>query len=304
MESFLEGMLDYRSDGSKSDNQSHFASRMRTQETAWPEVKPMAWQILARLDQHVSVSTLIGGNRDAVLLYHSVGGIAGAEYDWNLTEQQFQKQMRLVSNQFEPVPLSELTEPDPDRKRVAVTFDDGFRNFAETAAPILKAFQVPATVFVCPAFIGDENIEQIRDRHNLGQDAKNIVMTESQIEEIAHDDLFTLGNHTTNHLNLSEVNDQATIVEEIVGGKQSLESRFGVTVDQFSYPYGKVDARAATVIEKSHEIIVTSEPSLLDTPLDLYEIPRIDACQPFPTLRFEMTDLGDYFRRLHRRLPA
>ena len=36
-----------------------------------------------------------------------------------------------------------------DRPRVALMFDDGFRNNAEVVAPILRAHQVPASFFVC-----------------------------------------------------------------------------------------------------------------------------------------------------------
>ncbi len=47
------------------------------------------------------------------------------------------------------VPLADLfAEPDAPGRRVAVTFDDGYRNFLTHALPMLAAARVPATLYV------------------------------------------------------------------------------------------------------------------------------------------------------------
>lgn len=273
--------------------------------SGWPERRPAAWRLLARLDERVGVSRLFGGNRDAILLYHSVGGIPGADYDWNLTESEFRDQIEMVSERFEPVDLAELMDgqnANVDTKRVAVTFDDGFRNIAEVAMPVLREFDVPATVFVCPEFLGNANLDVFRDRHNLGSEVHDVVLTEAQVREIAASDLFSVGNHTATHVRLSSLDTRRAVVAEIIGAKERLEDMTGGAIGRFSYPYGGYDARAAAVIAESHALAVTSEPGLVEPSPDPYRFPRIDACLPLDCLRFETTDLGDQLRRTARRL--
>jgi peptidoglycan/xylan/chitin deacetylase (PgdA/CDA1 family) len=274
----------------------------------WPEGRPAAWRLLARLDRSLRFSRLFGTDRDAILLYHSIGGIPGADYDWNLTRAEFREQIELVSDLFEPVDLSEMVNgrdvngSDTDSKRVAVTFDDGFRSFYEVAVPVLREFDVPATVFVCPAFFADANLDVFRERHDLGPNAHDFGLTSSQVREIATTDLFSVGNHTATHARLSDLDTREATAEEVLGAKERLEAVTHKPVDRFSYPYGGYDARAADIVAESHTLAVTSEPGLVTQSTSPYQLPRIDACLPLDLLRFETTDLGDRLRRSARRL--
>ena len=51
------------------------------------------------------------------------------------------------------VPLSEVVAAEGgDRRRIAVTLDDGFRDNSRHALPIFQRHSVPFTIFVCPGF--------------------------------------------------------------------------------------------------------------------------------------------------------
>lgn len=56
--------------------------------------------------------------------------------------------------------LLPLVEGGPDwqgkssRPRVAITFDDGWKDTAEIASPLLNKYDIPAAVFVCPGLAG------------------------------------------------------------------------------------------------------------------------------------------------------
>ncbi|ELZ17695.1 xylanase/chitin deacetylase [Natrinema limicola JCM 13563] len=132
--------------------------------------------------------------------------------------------------------------------------------------------------------------------------AHNVIMSDSQIQALADDPLFALGNHTSTHPNLKTVTDENQRREEIVGGKQAIEDRFGVTVDRFAYPYGKFDDTAARIVAETHDIAVASEPSLIGLDRDAYRLPRIDGCQPASVLCFEMSDISHRLRMLMRRI--
>lgn len=265
-----------------------------------PTTKPKPWRVLAALSQMSGFSRLVDGHCDVVLMYHSVGGVPGAEYAYDLPKEVFREQIRRFTERHEPVDLPELVETDTKHKRFAVTFDDGFRNVAEVAVPILREFGVPATVFLCPAFIGDADADLLRDRHNLNPGVHDVVMTDAQVREAVDNELLAIGNHTASHPDLTSLSNRDAIEAEIIGGKQELEARYGVSVDRFSYPYGRFDSRAAAVVEASHEYGVTSEPTLLRAGTNPRRIPRIDACRPDHVLQFETTDFGDALKRLHR----
>lgn len=276
---------------------------LRASGVDWPEPRPLPWQALARVDWHFGFSGLFEGSCDVVVLYHSVGGVPGIDYRWDLPEPTFREQIRTFDRRYEIVDLETLvTEPDADTKRLAITFDDGFRNVCDVALPILREYQAPATLFVCPAFVGADRSEAVRRRHGLPEAAHDIVMTPEQLRTVASDPLFEIGNHTKSHADLAELPDTDAVREEVVGGKRMLEAEFDVTVDLFSYPYGSVDDRAESVVEDTHRIAVTSEPSLACPPVDAHSVPRLDACRPASTACFEATDLAFDLRMAVRRL--
>jgi peptidoglycan/xylan/chitin deacetylase (PgdA/CDA1 family) len=100
----------------------------------------------------------------AILMYHSVrdeperhansigAGIIHAT-------SVFERQMEFVSRRFNPVTIDDIRlfldggKPLP-RRAVAVTFDDGFEDNFEIAAPILSRFGIRATFYLMVGIIG------------------------------------------------------------------------------------------------------------------------------------------------------
>ena len=73
------------------------------------------------------------------------------------TPRDFASQIALVAHDFDPVSLGDVIDALDDprrlpRRAVLVTFDDGYRDFATNAWPILRDASVPATLFVATAF--------------------------------------------------------------------------------------------------------------------------------------------------------
>jgi peptidoglycan/xylan/chitin deacetylase (PgdA/CDA1 family) len=76
------------------------------------------------------------------------------------TPAAFKKQVELVARRFDPVSLRDVLDAldDPERlpsRAVLVTFDDGYRDFADNAWPVLRAASVPVTLFVATGFSAD-----------------------------------------------------------------------------------------------------------------------------------------------------
>ncbi len=96
--------------------------------------------------------------RGLVLLYHRVAGPRFDPQLLDVTPQNFDAQMRVLSERMEPLALSEFEKLRRAGKlparAVAVTFDDGYADNLYAAAPRLNANGIPATVFVTAGMIG------------------------------------------------------------------------------------------------------------------------------------------------------
>jgi peptidoglycan/xylan/chitin deacetylase (PgdA/CDA1 family) len=117
--------------------------------------------LLSRLPQALA---RIGPRRAVILRYHSVQSVP-ADYANTIgegiihSEAVFKQQMEVVARRFNPVTMDDITSwlegaaPLPMRA-VAITFDDGFADNYETAAPILARYGLRAAFYVSVGSIG------------------------------------------------------------------------------------------------------------------------------------------------------
>jgi peptidoglycan/xylan/chitin deacetylase (PgdA/CDA1 family) len=68
----------------------------------------------------------------------------------------FEDLLRFLTTQCEMVSLAAVPSwaKRKNRLRIAVTFDDGWRDTSEIAFPLTQKWRVPTTVFVCPGLVG------------------------------------------------------------------------------------------------------------------------------------------------------
>lgn len=105
------------------------------------------------------------GQELRVLLYHRIEDPAAVRRDLapdpvSASAALFERQLRYLTRWYCPVGADEVLAALAGRHRlppraVLVTFDDGYRDFAELAWPILKRYRVPAVLFVPTAFVDD-----------------------------------------------------------------------------------------------------------------------------------------------------
>ncbi len=88
-------------------------------------------------------------NRGVVLLYHRIDEQPDV-HELGVPAAQFEEHLAWLSRECHVIPLDQLLAAAsvelPDRA-VAITFDDGYRDILEVAAPLLQRWQLPATVF-------------------------------------------------------------------------------------------------------------------------------------------------------------
>lgn len=97
-----------------------------------------------------------------ILMYHSVAD--AAEAPWiappnRMPPRLFEAQMRFLARHRRVISLSRLVEQiragrSPAAGTVVITFDDGYRDTLDVAAPILARFELPMTLFLPTGYVG------------------------------------------------------------------------------------------------------------------------------------------------------
>jgi len=120
-------------------------------------------------------------------------------------------------------------------RMVALTFDDGYRDFLEHAVPVLDRHGMTGTVYVVAGRLGGENDWDEGPRLPL-MDADEVRAVAAAGHEV--------GSHSAGHAHLAGL-DPAALREEVAGSRLALEEVLGRPVQGFCYPYGDFDRAAA-----------------------------------------------------------
>lgn len=115
---------------------------------------------------------------------------------------------------------------------LSITFDDGYRDNYEVAAPILRGLNLPATFFVTTGFIGTDTLAPW-DAH-LSRRAE--WMTWDEVRALARMG-FDIGSHSDAHIDLGSADPEA-IRADLAASKRKLEAALGRPVRLFAYPFG------------------------------------------------------------------
>lgn len=205
----------------------------------------------------------------AILTYHSIDESASPI---SISERVFRRQVQwLAGGGVQVVSVDTLLRLPVDADAVALTFDDGFVNFADLAAPLLVEHGLPATLFVVSDAVGGTNRwaagpdPGVPELPLLGWDALARLSARG----------IELGSHTRTHPNLARL-PRSRLQDEIVGGAERMRAETGVRSTAFAYPYGGVNDDAADIVGRHFSWGCTTAMRLL-SPLDRPAVlPRID----------------------------
>jgi peptidoglycan/xylan/chitin deacetylase (PgdA/CDA1 family) len=170
-----------------------------------------------------------------VLMYHSVSAVGGPLRDLAVPPKRLAEQLGALSAAgYRLVGLSEALDllaagtTDPI---VAVTFDDGYRDFLAEGVPALDRAGARATLYASVAHLGGY-------AGWLGGSAPAFgpMLTWSELAEVA-DAGVEIGSHSLIHHPL-DVLPPAQLREEIVRSRDELEQRLQRPVRSFAYPHG------------------------------------------------------------------
>lgn len=171
-----------------------------------------------------------------ILMYHSVASDLDDKvhpYFRTVTSpRSFERQINFLrTSGYSAINLSQAIELLGDAtsertrgsRRVAITFDDGFRDFYTNAFPVLKRAGFTATVFLASDFIGKPFI------------TGRACLTAGEVRALS-DEGIEFGSHSASHRRLVDLGTDA-LTKELSDSKSAIEDIVCREVTLFSYPF-------------------------------------------------------------------
>jgi peptidoglycan/xylan/chitin deacetylase (PgdA/CDA1 family) len=231
-----------------------------------------------------------------VLTYHKVNDL------WpnpiTVPTRTFARQMALLAELgYEPVSLEAVIDhylagaPLP-RKAVLITFDDGYRDNLENAAPILLRHGFPAVLFVPTGFLDDDTpLPHEAALRRLGVFNPTIRWSDFAALEASG---LRIESHGVSHLRLSDL-DPEEATRELVSSKARLEERLGREVEAFAYikgTYADFGPEHATLVQQAGYKLAFSAIFGPNSPQsDRFQLRRYSV-EPFSERSFELVLAG------------
>lgn len=218
-----------------------------------------------------------GEHWPAILAYHRFGPTAADSM--TIRSDALAAQLEyLHSNGYTVIPLRRLVDrlngggaPLPD-KAVVITVDDGHRSVYSELLPLLRRYQVPATLFIYPSAISNASY----------------ALTWAQLAELKQSGLIDIQAHTYWHPNFKQEKRRLSaeaygdfVHMQLAKPRQVLAQRLGVDADLMAWPFGIYDqellAAAATAGYVAAFTLDRRHPRAGDPPLALPRYLMVDA---------------------------
>jgi peptidoglycan/xylan/chitin deacetylase (PgdA/CDA1 family) len=238
---------------------------------------------------------VLNGANDAlrVLLYHKVND--GPAAPLTVSVSLFDEQLSMLRELgYSVVDLDAVLAHYRDgrplpRRPVLITFDDGYRDSLDNAAPMLERRGYPSVIFVPIAYLDGvlplphERPFALRGRHNRTLDWAALAELEAAGMRVE--------SHGISHSPLPELANDAA-ARELMLSKQRLEERLGRPVCAFAYVKGAVGRHHLPLVAQAgYELGFTSTPGQNAPGADRLRLRRYNV-EPYAPRTFELVLAG------------
>jgi len=232
------------------------------------------------------------GNALGILMFHRttdpVSGVPAPSY--NVAPDQLRKQLAgLSSRGFQFWPLSKVLRHHAEGtaippRTVLVTFDDGYATLYDKAYPILRECGVPATLFVCTAYLDSDGPFPF-DAWGLANKGcapahSYRPLTTEECRELVASGLIEIGAHTHTHDDYR--GRPRAFRDDLQKSVDLVRAKFGIEEVPFAFPYGgrHTGFAADDLVEAAQHAGVacglTTEPILIEPDSDPFRWGRFE----------------------------
>jgi peptidoglycan/xylan/chitin deacetylase (PgdA/CDA1 family) len=190
---------------------------------------------------------------------------------------RFEQHLKFLRSHYHIVSLGDYIKAHHDGSRLpfysaVLTFDDGFRNFLTTAAPLLAQYQIPATVFLVTDKAHHNGDLSLPDEWTPADDRRYLSWNEARKLKQIHNIEF--GSHTCSHSGLLTLTPEEA-KRELLQSYDQLMSKLAVETPTLSYPKGQYSRVLADEARKvGYAAAVTTDRGQNEKDHDLYTLGR------------------------------
>lgn len=203
-----------------------------------------------------------------ILMYHQITPQPHPAFrKYGVTPTAFAAQMKWLARfGYRPIDLDHFVayrqgRAEVPRKPILITFDDGYQDWVDYAAPILQAQRFTAIFFLVAGLMGATTRWLLAERNIefplLDWDAAREMERQG----------FQIGSHTMSHPHLADVSPDVCR-EELREARQMLENQLGHTIEHIAYPYGSYNAAVRTIAQEIGYVTACSVRMGLSAPDD------------------------------------
>jgi peptidoglycan/xylan/chitin deacetylase (PgdA/CDA1 family) len=201
-----------------------------------------------------------------ILMYHSISNGPGP---LEIARETFRMQLdELERRGLRGVTLRESMQAVRPSGAVAITFDDGYHDFADAAFPEIASRGWGCTLFLASGLLdaGAQWNPDGRGTRRLIEWKEARTLAERGVE---------LGGHSVHHPDLTRLHpDEAR--REIADCRDAIERQTGSRVDSFAAPYGHTTAAVRQDISRIYARAVGTTLAVATAASDPYDLPRIE----------------------------
>jgi len=187
----------------------------------------------------------------AILSYHKIGAPPAPPKGWEswyyVSGEGFERDLNWLSERgYRFISRDDLFAAIEKggalpEKAALITFDDGYRNNATVAMPIMRRLGVPGVVFVPTGYIGGIN------SWDTGHEPEEGICTWEDLHELEENGL-AVESHSVSHPAFSDLTDEQHELQ-LRESKELLEDHLGRAVEFMAYPFGDAGKDAAKSAE-------------------------------------------------------
>jgi len=205
----------------------------------------------------------------SILMYHSVGN---NEAFFTVKPEEFNKQIEfLVRNKYNIISLQNLAqtlknEKNIKKKTIILTFDDGYKDNYINVFPILKKYDLPATIFIATDYVGKTM------KNSKGVEIS--MLNWAEITDMSKSGLVEFGCHTASHRKLDLLVEEE-IVREFSSSQNLIKEKLGKACDLLAYPYGKYNEKVLASAKEFFSAGVTVAEGNIGKRADILRLPML-----------------------------
>lgn len=210
------------------------------------------------------------GSRLLVLTYHS---ISSAEGPTSIPLATFAEQMKILAETgYRSLTVDEFLAwrkgAKLDGRRVLITFDDGFEDFASGAVPVMQRHGFTGVVFLPTGRLGGEEAW-------VGANTPaRPLMAWSQVRALA-DAGMEFGGHSVTHADLTSLAPDE-LRQEVEACADTLADRLGKPARSFAAPYGRMNDQVRKALTGVYDVAFGTRLGKASREDDAYDVPRIE----------------------------